>query len=74
MILIIKITSPQTSNWDSESNGELPKPSLEFLKRTEAAMGMLQLQQPEIDVITMWQIHTSHLLEQKTLPPPQTLQ
>ena len=41
-----KISNPQPSNWDSDPHRELAQPSESFWKRTEAVMGLLQLQQP----------------------------
>ena len=40
----VRITSHQPHNWDSNPEKVLPQPSVELLKRTEASIGMLQLQ------------------------------
>ena len=43
----------QPRNWDSKPDKKLTLPCEEFLKRTEAVMGMLKLQKTELDIISI---------------------
>ena len=57
LILIIKSTAPNLAIWILNMIGN-PQLSEKFVKRTDTAMRMIQLQHPEVDVISISNTNT----------------